>query len=87
MNFSRSTSAIFYTIIKVILLGRHEVHVTRRAFAELAISASLDPSTHALASDKTTGKLNRITITNDKEEIERMVNETEIQGCVSTVLR
>ncbi|KAJ8595747.1 hypothetical protein M405DRAFT_904995 [Rhizopogon salebrosus TDB-379] len=75
-----NTSAIFYTIIKVILLGRHEVHVTRRAFTELAISASLDPSTHALASDKTTGKLNRITITNDKEEIERMVNETEIQG-------
>jgi len=69
---------------------KHEVHVTRRALAELAISASLDPSTHALASDKTTGKLNRITITNDKgrlpkEEIERMVNETEIQATVARV--
>jgi hypothetical protein len=36
--------------------------------------------------------LNRITIINDKgrlpkEEIECMANETEIQGCVSTVLR
>jgi hypothetical protein len=49
MSCSRSTSIIiFYTIIKLLWLDRHEVHVTCQTLAELAISVSLDPSTGAL---------------------------------------
>jgi hypothetical protein len=49
MSCSRSTSIIIiYTIIKLLWLYRHEVHVTCQTLAELAISVSLDPSTGAL---------------------------------------
>ncbi|KAJ8586512.1 hypothetical protein M405DRAFT_864509 [Rhizopogon salebrosus TDB-379] len=48
MNYSRSTSAIFYTIIKLTFLDRHEVHVTRQTLAKLTFSAPICPSIQAL---------------------------------------
>ncbi|KAJ8579522.1 hypothetical protein M405DRAFT_132977 [Rhizopogon salebrosus TDB-379] len=45
MSCSRSTSAIFCTVIRLTLLDRQEVHVTRQTLAELAIYTLFDPST------------------------------------------
>jgi hypothetical protein len=49
MSCSRSTSIIiFYIIIQLLWLDRHEVHAARQTLAELAVSVSLDLSARAL---------------------------------------
>jgi hypothetical protein len=49
MSRPRSTpTTIFYTIMKLLWLDRHKVHVTCQMLAKLAISASFDSSTRFL---------------------------------------